>query len=128
MLTVKNFLLFQITYLLTPIHTANIRCIITKKMYNGMTVPVINLHLLAQTYPRQCAQAHVKLSKFIQSVPLMKIVEVYMGPISCVFLSFPFSLDCALQQLITVRPQVCPVLHWFLRHKLYHTKSFIIHY
>jgi len=90
-----------------------------------MTVPMINLHLLTQTYPWQCAQARVKLSKFIQSVPLMKIVKVYMGPFSFILLSFPFSLDCALQQLITIRPQVCPFLCWFLRHTLYHTKSFI---
>jgi hypothetical protein len=66
-------------------------------MYNGMTVPMINLHLLTETYPWQCAQAHVKLSKFIQSVPLMKIVKVHMESFFCVLLSLPFPLDCALQ-------------------------------
>jgi len=32
MLTVKNFLLFQIIYLLAPTHTSNIRRIITKNV------------------------------------------------------------------------------------------------
>lgn len=73
----------------------------------------------------QYAQASVKLPKFIQSVPLMKNVKVYMGPYSCIFFSFTFSVGCALQKLITIRPQVHPFLFWFLRHKLYHTKSFM---
>jgi len=44
---------------------------------------MINLHLLTETYPWQCAQAHVKLPKFIH---LMKIVKVHMEPFFCVLL------------------------------------------
>lgn len=121
MFRVKNFLSFQTTYLMTPIHTAIMRHIITK-MYIGMTVPVIDIYLHKHIHGRWISPCETfqnnSVSSFVENCQ-----NVY--GVSCVFLTFPFSLDCAFQQLITIRPQLCHFLCWFLRHKLYHTKSFM---